>query len=75
MQTLSALQTPSATDCATRIEWAGERIADLAEGILTRETAVLIVSLITGWTDLCADDERRQYRELARMMQDMIEAA
>jgi hypothetical protein len=75
MTQLETLQTPTNSDTAVRIEWAGNRIADLAEGLLSRDTAILIVTLVLGWADLGTEHERNQYRTLAGQMQSLLDAA
>ena len=42
-----------------RIEWAGERFADVCEGLLTRQQAEYIWNVIIGWTDIGANDEQK----------------
>lgn len=75
MPTLSTLPTPSTTGCAARIEWTGERIADLCDGTLDMSYAPMLVAYLLGWMDLCTADERRQYNELARRVSELREAA
>jgi hypothetical protein len=71
MPTLDTLQTPATTDCAARIEWAGERIADLCDGTLGASYAAMVWNYVVGWMDLCTEDERRQYGALAHRVQDL----
>jgi hypothetical protein len=73
--TLETLATPTSSDPAVRIEWAGERLADMAEGSLDRDTAILIVTLVLGWADLGTEHERNQYRALAGQLQSLLDAA
>lgn len=51
-----------------RIVWAGERIADLAEGKFTSEQAWYVWNVIVGWLDV-DDGHANEYRTLARMVQ------
>jgi len=74
MATLETLTTPTGTTAAERIEWAGERIADLAEGKLTKSEASIVWNYLVGWSDLCSEDERRQYLALARSVQELMAA-
>jgi hypothetical protein len=75
MTTLETLTTPASSSPAVRIEWTGERIADMSEGLLSRDTAILIVALVMGWADLGSEHERNQYRSLAGQMQSLVDAA
>jgi len=71
MPTLSTLQTPATTDCAARIEWAGERIADLCDGTLDKSYVAMVWNYVVGWMDIATEDERRQYAALARRVQEL----
>lgn len=68
------LELPADESVATRIEWAGERYADLAEGLLTPDVGWFIWQYIVGWTDLCTDEERRQYNAIAKNISDLLRA-
>jgi len=57
-----------------RLEWAGERIWDLAEGKLDQEDTQFVIGQLQGWADVAADNERREYRALAGQMQDLYRA-
>lgn len=52
-------------DFESRIEWAGERAWDIAEGLVSDDVAQLIITTIIGWTDLCSDEERTAYKTIA----------
>jgi hypothetical protein len=65
MTTLANLELPTTASATDRIYWAGERIADLADGAIDSATGWLVWNVVVGWTDLCSEDERRQYRALA----------
>lgn len=67
-------EQPPPEDVEGRIEWAGERYADLAEGKLAREEAGLLWAIVVGWADLATDDERRQYLTLARQLSELQES-
>lgn len=66
------VELPVEADVATRIEWAGERYADLAEGILPPEIAPLLWNIVVGWMDLCDDEDRRQYKGMAKVFEGFI---
>ena len=73
--TLDSIQTPETTDCATRIEWAGERLADLADGTLPMDAAHILVAYLMGWADISTEDEMRQYFTIAGRIDAMARAA
>ena len=52
------LPGPRAT-FAERIEWAGERFADVCEGLLTPTEGQYIWNVIVGWTDIGANDHEK----------------
>jgi hypothetical protein len=62
---------PDAT-CAERVEFAGDRLWDLAEGKLAREQGHFYCQLIAGWTDLCSSADREQYRGMVRRFEQML---
>lgn len=68
------LAMPTDTTCATRIEWAGERHADLVEGLLPNEAGWFIWATIVGWADLCRASERRQYLAMAKNFAELLQA-
>lgn len=64
-----------AQNVTDRIEWAGERLADVAEGLLSGEAGWFVWATIVGWGDLCTADERRQYIDFAGRIAEMLQAA
>lgn len=69
------LELPADNTAATRIEWAGERFADLCEGIMTSEVGWFCWNVIVGWTDLGATaDEKTQYLAMAKNFSDLLHA-
>lgn len=73
MRPLHEIEMPADTRVETRIAWAGERMHDINEGILSKREAQYVYSAIVGWTDLCTEDARRQYSVLIRDMAVLIE--
>jgi hypothetical protein len=69
------MQMPATQTVADRIEWAGERIADVAEGLLSGESGWFVWATIVGWADLCDEDSRRQYQNLAGRIADLLRNA
>jgi hypothetical protein len=67
-----SIELPKTKDVNDRIEWAGERITDVVEGILTGENAWWIWSTIIGWADLANENDRRQYLALANALSDIL---
>lgn len=74
MSNALSIALPESEDVATRVEWAGERIADMAEGILSGDDAKLVVAIVIGWGDLCDQDARRQYLSLAGRMTTILQS-
>ena len=67
------LELPADDSALTRIEWAGERYADLAEGLSTPDVGWFICSYIIGWTDIGAtEDEKRAYNAMAKNFSDLL---
>lgn len=66
------MEMPVTQSVADRVEWAGERIADVAEGLLSGEGGWFVWATIVGWADLCDDEARRQYQSLAGRIADML---
>ena len=64
---------PGSKDPQVRVAWCGERIADLAEGILTRQQASTVLAVIHGWSDV-DDGHGKSYVALASMVSDLIRA-
>jgi hypothetical protein len=69
---LMDLELPKDTKCSTRLEWAGERFGDMAEGKLTPEEGWFIWGAIVGWADLATDNERRQYLAMAGQIEELL---
>lgn len=55
-----------------RIEWAGERYADLCEGEIESEAGWFIWGLLVGWCDVATPDEKRQYEQLAKLFETLL---
>jgi hypothetical protein len=72
MTNLNAMQLPATQSVTDRVEWAGERLADVAEGLLGGDDGWAVWATIVGWADLCSDDARRQYQDLAGRIADML---
>lgn len=73
MPSLLDLPTPPIdASCAERIEFAGERLWDFADGQLTRVQVGFYRTLIAGWMDLCSETDREQYRGMLRRYEQML---
>ena len=73
--TYTDLELPADNSAATRIEWAGERYADLCEGLLTSDVGWFVWNVIVGWTDLGAtDDEKTAYLAMAQNFAELLRA-
>jgi len=60
------LELPADSHPETRIYWAGEAFADLAEGKIDNELGWFIWGMIVGWTDgPCTKGDREAYLRLA----------
>ena len=66
------LEFPSDSSLATRIAWAGERIADLAEGLLSADVGWFVWNIVVGWSDLATTEEKRQYLAIARVVGELL---
>jgi hypothetical protein len=66
------LEFPTDNSLAARIEWAGERIADISEGLLSADVGWFVWNLIVGWSDLATSEERRQYLAVARVVEELL---
>ena len=66
------LEFPTDNSLPTRIEWAGERIADISEGLLSADVGWFVWNLIVGWSDLATTEERRQYLAVARVVEELL---
>lgn len=67
------LELPADNSAATRLEWAGERYADLCEGILPNDVGWFVYNVIVGWTDIGAtEDEKRQYLAMSASIADLL---
>lgn len=71
---IDQVQFPESSDMATRLEWAGERAWDVAEGLVSRDVAALIVMTIIGWADLGTEAERANYRRMAAQIDSLLQA-
>jgi len=72
MSLLDQLNPPRSQDVVARLEWATERMWDLAEGKIDPPVAGLLWALVVGWTDLCDENERRQYLTIAGQIETMM---
>ena len=45
----------------------------MVEGTLDKEDSTFVWATIVGWADLCSDDERRQYHELAKSFSSLMQ--
>ena len=68
------LEMPADESVETRIEWAGERYADLCEGIIPLDVGRFIWNVVVGWSDLCSEADRRQYNAMAKNFSDFLRA-
>jgi len=69
------LKLPANTHSTTRIAWAGERYADLCEGLMTPDVGWYVWNIIVGWTDLGATSaEEKAYKALAKQFADLLQA-
>ena len=66
------LELPSDNTVETRLEWAGERYADLCEGLLPDHVGWFIYNVVIGWTDLCTPEEKRQYNAMGGQIADLL---
>lgn len=72
MNLLDQLHPPASKDVVARLEWATERMWDLAEGKIDPPVAGLLWALVVGWADLCTPDEARQYLTIAGQIETMM---
>lgn len=72
MSLLDSIVFPPSSNVDVRIAWAGDRFQDLIEGMFTTEQGWLIHTMIVGWTDLCTETERRQYRQMAKIFEEYL---
>jgi hypothetical protein len=73
MGRISDVTGPETTDLRTRLAWAGERFADLADGTIDVDTGAYIWGMIIGWTDLnCTEEEKRQFNAIGGAFQTLI---
>jgi len=68
---LDALQLPLPTHQA-RIEWCGERVWDVAESVIGRPQAELVLATIIGWADSGPEHERKAFLWFAGRLQELI---
>jgi hypothetical protein len=66
------LEFPSDNSLATRIAWAGERIADISEGLLSADVGWFVWNIVVGWSDLATTEEKRQYLAIARVVGELL---
>lgn len=59
------LELPQSSKPSERIEWAGDRYADLCEGLIDTDVGWFVWGAIVGWGDVGTADEKRQYAALA----------
>jgi hypothetical protein len=72
MNLLDQLDPPRSKDVVARLQWATERMWDLAEGRIDPPVAGLLWALVVGWADLCDENERRQYLTIAGQIEEML---
>lgn len=73
MASSTLLEYPARTATpAERLDWATERMWDHAEGTLDRAGAVLVASMLQGWSDLASESERAAYLALSGRFWNMI---
>jgi hypothetical protein len=72
MNLLDQLDPPRSKDVVARLQWATERMWDLAEGRLEPPVSGLLWALVVGWADLCDENERRQYLTIAGQIEQML---
>jgi hypothetical protein len=58
---LDEVELPANQNPETRLVWARERYSELRRGTTTPDVGWFIWNVVVGWTDLCTEDERRQY--------------
>jgi hypothetical protein len=63
---------PMDNSLPARIEWAGERIADISEGLLSADEGWFVWNMVVGWSDLATSEERRQYLAVARVVEELL---
>lgn len=66
------LEFPSDNSLVTRIAWAGERIADISEGLLSADVGWFVWNMVVGWSDLATTEEKRQYLAVARIVGELL---
>jgi hypothetical protein len=66
------LEMPADDRISTRLDWAGERLWDINEGLLPETVGWFVWNVVVGWADLCSADERRQYLALAANLQSAL---
>ena len=64
---------PSETTLAARVEWAGERVWDLAEGKLSKSEGRFVLQALIGWTDLCSKEEKEAYDRMAGEVRSILD--
>jgi hypothetical protein len=72
MNLLDQLDPPKSKDVVARLQWATERMWDLAEGRIDPPVAGLLWALVVGWADLCDENERRQSLTIAGQIETMM---
>jgi hypothetical protein len=72
MNLLDQLNPPRSQDVVARLDWATQRMWDLAEGRIEPPVAGLLWALVVGWGDLCDANERRQYLTIAGQIETMM---
>lgn len=66
------VEMPANQKVETRIEWAGERYSDLCEGIMPADVGWFVWQTVVGWADLGTKDEKRQYLEMAKLIETFL---
>lgn len=69
------IENPRSVKFEDRIEWCGERLADLAEGMYPPPVGWFIWQWIVGWTDIgVTPDEAVVYHGFAQRIAELIRA-
>lgn len=72
MATFSHIPLPASSSTDIRIAWAGDIFQDLISGMYSTEEGWFIYNVIVGWTDLCTENERRQYKQMAKIFTEYL---
>lgn len=61
---------------AKRLDWAGDRYADLVVGTITNQQGYFVVSVISGWLDIpgLSEKEERQYKSFIKLFNKKLQS-